>query len=60
MIIHQMATSLTSNSNQNKIFGTKHHFVRFCFANATIASVLTSVNSVNRKYKSTLLEMVNF
>jgi len=28
------------------MFGTKHHFVCFGFANATIASMLASVNSI--------------
>jgi len=36
---------LTKNFNYNKIFDFKHHFVCSCFANATIASMLTSVNS---------------
>jgi len=40
--------------------GTKHHFVCFCFENVTIASMLTSVNSMDRKQESTLLETVNF
>jgi len=43
-----------------RIFGTKHHFVYFCFANATIALMLTLVNSMDRKSESTLLETVNF
>jgi len=37
---------LTKNYNENKIFSTKHHFVCFCFANATM---LMSVNSMDYK-----------
>ena len=41
------STALAERRAVNKIFGTEHHFVCFCFANATTASVLTSVNSMD-------------